>query len=165
MVGTSHQQCSTYATPGTPKSVHQKKLKLGGAPLHTSEVLLHSLLLLLVLRVHVLCVGAFDEDPRFQGGLLVLVGPLARLPAAPVDHSAGLVHHADQEGLVARVDGSHRDVSHRTELATVVQMFIFQPEEVPHEAPAPRRKTKERHSFNLRYCALEHRVARYPKKA
>jgi hypothetical protein len=51
----------------------------------------------------------------------------------PVEDPVGLVHHADDVGLVGGVQRSHRDVAHGTELAAVVQVLVLQAEEVPDE--------------------------------
>lgn len=51
----------------------------------------------------------------------------------PIDDAIGMVHHADDVGLVGGVERRHRDVPHGAELAAVVQVLVLQPEEVPDE--------------------------------
>lgn len=68
------------------------------------------------------------------------VRPLPGLLARAVPDSVLLVHHLLQQRLVVGIERRHWDVSHGTELTTVVQVFVLQTEEVPHKPPAQRRR-------------------------
>lgn len=74
------------------------------------------------------------------------VGPLPALFALPVPDSVLLIHHLLQQGLVVSVEWSHADVSDCPELTTVVQVLVFQSEEVPDKPP---RSKREVDIFNL----------------
>lgn len=64
------------------------------------------------------------------------VGPLPGLLPRAVPNAIILVHHLLQQGLVIGVERRHGDVPHGPKLATVVQVLVFQAEEVPHKTPA-----------------------------
>lgn len=68
------------------------------------------------------------------------VGPLPALFALPVPDSVLLVHHLLQQGLVVSVERGHADVSHGPELTAVVQVLVFQSEEVPDKPPRSKRQ-------------------------
>lgn len=74
------------------------------------------------------------------------VGPLPALFALPVPDSVLLVHHLLQQGLVVSVERSHADVSDGPELTAVVQVLVFQSEEVPDKPPRSKRQIN---IFNL----------------
>lgn len=59
--------------------------------------------------------------------------PLLESSPPEVDVGVRFVHHLDDLLLVAGVDGSHGNVPHGSELATIVQVFVFQSEKVPDE--------------------------------
>ena len=51
-----------------------------------------------------------------------------------VGHSVLFVHHLDNGGLVWGVHGCHGNISNGSKFAAVVEVLVFQPEKVPHEA-------------------------------
>lgn len=71
------------------------------------------------------------------------VGSLPGLLARAVPDAVILVHHLLQQRLVVGVEWCHRDVPHRTKLTTVIQVLVFQTEEVPHKTSAEGRVTQE----------------------
>lgn len=76
------------------------------------------------------------------------VGSLPALLALPVPDSVLLVHHLLQQRLVISVERGHADVSDRPELTTVVQVLVFQSEEVPHKSPGSEAETSARYFIN-----------------
>ena len=50
-------------------------------------------------------------------------------------HSIWFIHHFNQLGFIVRVNWTNRNISNRSELTTVVQVFILQSEEVPYKPP------------------------------
>ena len=44
-----------------------------------------------------------------------------------------LVHELDDLLLVGGVDGRHRNVPHRPEIAAIIQVLVLKPEKVPDE--------------------------------
>lgn len=69
------------------------------------------------------------------------VGSLPALLALPVSDSILLIHHLFQQSLVISIEWSHTDVPDCPELTTVVQVLVFQSEEVPDKPPQRKRKT------------------------
>jgi len=70
------------------------------------------------------------EAPVFPGAAMSL-----RLPFIPVYNALFIIHHPDDLTLVWCLHGRDWDVSNSPKFAAVVQMFIFKPEEIPHEPP------------------------------
>lgn len=52
-----------------------------------------------------------------------------------VYHAVRSVHHSQYLRLIRTVNWCNRDISYSSKLSAVVQMFIFQTEKIPHEAP------------------------------
>lgn len=86
------------------------------------------------------------------------VGPLPALLALPVPDAVLLVHHLLQQGLVVSVERRHADVSDRPELTAVVQVLVFQSEEVPDKPPRSKKK-RGRPIFNLPFWVF---AVRFP---
>lgn len=61
----------------------------------------------------------------FLGRLFLLV---------PIENPFEVVHHANDLTVIRRIDWSNGDVSYSSEFTAVVQMLVFQTEEIPHES-------------------------------
>lgn len=68
------------------------------------------------------------------------VGSLPAFFALAVPDSILLIHHLLQQSLVVSIEWSHTDIPDCPELTTVVQVLIFQSEEVPDKPPQRKRK-------------------------
>jgi hypothetical protein len=66
------------------------------------------------------------RQQRFAFRVLGLfhLGPVAFVVA--VDDAVLFVHHAQNDGLIGRIDRCNRDVAHGSELTAIVEMFVFQ---------------------------------------